>query len=33
MEEGGKQAQEAMDACQKGMDIVGSLFERANICE
>lgn len=27
MEEGGKQAQEAMDACQKGMDIVGSYFE------
>ena len=26
MEEGGKQAQEAMDACQKGMDIVGSYF-------
>ena len=27
MEEGGKQAQDAMDACQKGMDIVGSYFE------
>ena len=27
MEEGGKQAEEAMDACQKGMDIVGSYFE------
>lgn len=27
MEEGGKQAQEAMDACQKGMDIVGGYFE------
>lgn len=27
MEEGGKQAQEAMDACQKGMGIVGSYFE------
>ncbi len=27
MEEGGAQAQEALDACQKGMDTVGSLFE------
>ena len=27
MEEGGEQAQEAMDACQKGMDIVGKYFE------
>ena len=27
MEEGGKQAQESMDACKKGMDIVGSYFE------
>ena len=27
MEEGGAQAQEALAACQKGMDIVGSLFE------
>lgn len=27
MEEGGGEAQQAMDACQKGMDIVGSLFE------
>lgn len=27
MDEGGAQAQEAMTACQKGMDIVGSLFE------
>lgn len=28
MEEGGGQAQEAMDACQKGMDIVGDYFEK-----
>ena len=27
MAEGGADAQQAMDACQKGMDIVGSLFE------
>ena len=27
MAEGGAQAQEALAACQKGMDIVGSLFE------
>lgn len=27
MEEGGTDAQKAMDACQKGMDIVGKLFE------
>lgn len=27
MEEGGADAQKAMDACQKGMDIVGKLFE------
>lgn len=27
MAEGGADAQKAMDACQKGMDIVGSLFE------
>lgn len=27
MDEGGSQAQEAMAACQKGMDIVGSRFE------
>lgn len=27
MKEGGKQAQQAMEACQKGMDIVGSYFE------
>lgn len=27
MDEGGAQAQEAMAACQKGMDIVGSRFE------
>jgi len=27
MEEGGQKAQEAMEACQKGMDIVGSRFE------
>ncbi|MFV0528051.1 MAG: B12-binding domain-containing protein [Lachnospiraceae bacterium] len=27
MEDGGAQAQEALDACQKGMDIVGELFE------
>ncbi|MDI9241774.1 cobalamin B12-binding domain-containing protein [Fusibacillus kribbianus] len=27
MSEGGSQAQEALDACQKGMDTVGSLFE------
>ncbi len=28
MEEGGSQATEAMDACQKGMDTVGELFEQ-----
>lgn len=28
MEEGGAQAAEAMDACQKGMDIVGDYFEQ-----
>lgn len=27
MEEGGNEAQQAMDACQKGMDIVGKYFE------
>lgn len=27
MEDGGSQAQEAMEACQKGMDIVGKYFE------
>ena len=27
MEDGGKEAQQAMEACQKGMDIVGKLFE------
>lgn len=27
MEEGGSEAQAALDACQKGMDTVGSLFE------
>ena len=27
MADGGSGAQEAMDACQKGMDIVGSRFE------
>ena len=27
MADGGSQAQQAMDACQKGMDIVGKLFE------
>ena len=27
MEEGGQKAQEAMEACQKGMDIAGSRFE------
>ena len=27
MDEGGSDAQKALDACQKGMDIVGSLFE------
>lgn len=30
MEEGGKQAAEAMDACQKGMDIVGDYFEKGD---
>ena len=27
MDEGGSDAQKALDACQKGMDIVGNLFE------
>ena len=27
MDEGGSEAQAALDACQKGMDTVGSLFE------
>ena len=27
MADGGSQAQSAMDACQKGMDIVGQRFE------
>ena len=27
MEQGGGEAQQAMEACQKGMDIVGNLFE------
>lgn len=30
MAEGGKDAQAAMDACQKGMDIVGKLFEEGD---
>ncbi|MDO4275590.1 MAG: cobalamin-dependent protein [Eubacteriales bacterium] len=28
MDEGGEDAQKAMDACQKGMEIVGQLFEQ-----
>ena len=31
MSDGGTQAQAAMDACQKGMDIVGSRFEEGDI--
>lgn len=30
MEEGGQEAQKAMEACQKGMDIVGDLFEKGD---
>ena len=27
MEDGGTEAQQAMEACQKGMDVVGNLFD------
>lgn len=30
MDEGGKEADKAMDACQKGMDTVGKLFEEGD---
>lgn len=31
MADGGTEAPKAMEACQKGMDIVGKLLRRANI--